>query len=492
MRENPFRTGLEQSRRSEPVTVVIFGATGDLTRRKLLPALLSLFRAGVTRLQVVGFARRSWGTEGFRERAHEYLADAPDVSDEQRSAFIQTLSYVESSFDDEAGYRRLADELTGNCLYYLSTPPASYEAIIHGLGRAGLADDGNGFRRIIVEKPFGRDLASAQALNAVLAEHFREDQIYRIDHYLGKETVQNIMLMRFGNGIFEPIWNHRYIDHVQITVSERLGLEGRGNYYNSSGALRDMVQNHMFQLLTLTAMEPPTDLGADSIRDEKVKVVRAVRPIGADAIDSQSVRAQYNGGRVDGEPVPGYLDEEGVPADSHTESYVALKVFIDSWRWSGVPFYLRTGKRLRRKVSEIAVTFREPPLKLYANRHPTMNRNTLIIRIQPEEGITLRVNTKIPGYTFDMRPVNVDFAYGSAFGAATLEAYERLLFDAMVGDSTLYTRRDEIEASWRFVDGILAAWNRSDRPPHRYAPGSSGPDAAEKMLTADGRRWRRL
>lgn len=497
MQQNPFRHGLDQARRSEPVTVVIFGVTGDLTRRKLLPALFALYRKGVSRMRVVGFARRDWGTDGFRERAEAILGDLPDAresSDAQRTAFIKQLHYVQSSFEQSDGYQALQRHIgaTGNCLYYLSTPPSAYEDIIRNLGAAGLNRNEERFTRIVVEKPFGRDLESARGLNQLLAESFREEQIYRIDHYLGKETVQNIMLLRFGNGIFEPLWNNRYVDHVQITVAERLGTEGRGNYYNSSGALRDMVQNHMFQLLSLTTMEPPSDLRADSIRDEKVKVLRSIRPITFDELGRYACRGQYDAGYVDGEQVPGYLQEEGVPADSRTETFVGLKLFLDSWRWSGVPFYLRTGKRMRRKVSEIAVTFREPPLELYTNQHPVMTRNTLIIRIQPEEGITLTVNTKIPGYTTNMRPVNVDFAYGSAFGESTLEAYERLLFDAMLGDSTLYTRRDEIETSWQFVSQLLDHWQRSAERPQLYEPGSSGPSCARELLASDRRRWRKL
>lgn len=491
---NPFREGLGHSHRSGPVTVVIFGVTGDLTRRKLLPALFALYRKGVSRLKVVGFARRDWGSDGLRQRADEILHATPDATDEQRAAFLQQLEYVQSSFDQAEGYRTLSELLQsgGDRLYYLSTPPQNYETIITQLGQAGLNNSSSGTVRIVVEKPFGRDLDSARALNRLLAQYFGEEQIYRIDHYLGKETVQNIMLLRFGNGIFEPLWNHRYVDHVQITVAERLGVEGRGNYYNASGALRDMVQNHMFQLLSLTAMEPPIDLNADSIRDEKVKILRSIRPIEFGELDTYSCRGQYDSGYYDGEPVPGYLQEEGVAPDSQTETFVALKLFLDNWRWSGVPFYLRSGKRLRRKVSEIAISFRSPPLELYSNRHPSMTRNTLIIRIQPEEGITLTVNTKIPGHTTDMRPVNVDFAYGSAFGETTLEAYERLLFDALVGDSTLYTRRDEIEASWQFITRLLEGWQRSEKQPQLYEPGSSGPQCARDLMAADRRRWRKL
>jgi glucose-6-phosphate 1-dehydrogenase len=343
----------------------------------------------------------------------------------------------------------------------------------------------------VVEKPFGRDLSTARKLNDQLSRYFREDQIYRIDHYLGKETVQNLILLRFGNGIFEPVWNHRYIHHIQITVAEKIGVEGRGNYYETAGALRDMVQNHMFQLLCLTTMEPPNDLNPDTIRTEKVKILKSLRPISFRETSLYTVRGQYAAGYMDGTPVPGYREEPGVAPDSRTETFVALKLFLDTWRWSGVPIYLRTGKRLARRTSEIAVRFKAPPLELFPRAWAYSGRNALIIRIQPNEGISLIMNAKIPGYTLNMRPVNMDFSYGSAFGESPPEAYERLLLDALVGDSTLYTRRDEIEASWTFITRILKGWEEDPSPIPQYIPGGSGPEEAKNLLEPNT-RWRKL
>ncbi len=494
MAQNPLLVGLEASREARPFVIYIFGVTGDLTRKKLMPALFSLFLAGTTDFKVVGFARRPWGTDGLRERAREMLSDFADAGTEQIDAFLSRLEYLQSTFQDPEGFRKIDDFAEGyqNRIYYLSTPPSAYEDIIANLGSYGLAQREEGFTRIVVEKPFGRDFASAQALNRALAEHFREDQIYRIDHYLGKETVQNILALRFGNGIFEPIWNNNYIDHIQITVGEKIGVGTRGTYYESAGALRDMVQNHIFQLLSLTTMEPPNDLAPDSIRGEKVKVLKALRPITYRGIAENTVRGQYSAGIVDGQEVPGYREEEGVSADSQTETFVALRLFIDTWRWAGVPIFVRSGKRLLRKVSEISVHFKEPPHEIFRNRHPAMNRNALIIRIQPQEGATLNMNAKIPGYTTDMRPVNMDFAYGSAFGGHTLEAYERLIFDAIIGDSTLYTRRDEVETSWAFITRILEGWKLTYEPLPQYRPASSGPDEAKDLIASVGRRWRKL
>ncbi|MFP4638252.1 MAG: glucose-6-phosphate dehydrogenase [Spirochaetaceae bacterium] len=494
MNGNPLHLGLQARRAPQPFVIVIFGVTGDLTARKLMPALFSLFLKGVTRFRVIGFARRDWGTEGLRSRARDMIAEVPGGSQEQRERFLERLVYLQSTFEDPAGYARL-EELSGDYadrLYYLSTPPSAYEDIIEQLGAHGLARQRGGFTRILIEKPFGRDFASAQELNRLLARYFSEEQIFRIDHYLGKETVQNIMLLRFGNGIFEPVWNSNYVDHIQITVAEKIGVGTRGGYFESAGTLRDMVQNHMFQLLSLTTMEPPNDLSPDSIRNEKVKVMQALRPITFRDIGSETVRAQYGEGIVDGSRVPAYRNEERVAHDSRIETYVALRVFLDTWRWSGVPIFMRSGKRLQRKVSEISVHFKEPPRQLFTNRHPSMNRNTLIIRIQPEEGITLNMNAKIPGHTTDMRPVNMDFAYGSTFGEATLEAYERLLFDAVLGDATLYPRRDEIESSWAFITRILEGWKRDPSPIPTYMPGSSGPEEARRLVAQSGRTWRKL
>jgi len=494
MNSNPLLAGLESSRRTEPFVIFIFGVTGDLTRKKLMPALFSLYLKGMSRFKIVGFARREWSDDFFRERARDMLEDFPGASDEQLTSFLGRLSYLRSTFEDPEGYRQI-DNYAGefpNRIYYLSTPPSEYDRIIQNLGAHGLAKRSTGFTRIVVEKPFGHDYASAVALNNNLAQYFEESQIYRIDHYLGKETVQNIMLLRFGNAIYEPVWNNRYVDHIEITVAENIGVGTRGNYFEGAGTLRDMVQNHMFQLMSLTTMEPPNDLSADAIRGEKVKILRSLKPITYREIDEYTVRGQYSRGIIDGQEVPGYLEEEGVDPHSRTETFVALKVYLDTWRWAGVPIFLRSGKRLMRKVSEISVHFTEPPKQLFRNRHPSMNRNTLIMRIQPEEGITLNMNAKIPGYTTDMRPVNMDFAYGSAFGQATLEAYERLLFDAIVGDSTLYTRRDEIEASWTFITRILEGWKNDDTPIPAYSPGSSGPEESKELMGSIGSKWRRL
>jgi glucose-6-phosphate 1-dehydrogenase len=491
MATNPLFAGLEYVRDPPPFAITIFGVTGDLTHKKLMPALFSLYSKGTSRFKIVGFARRDWRGETVREKAREMLDGFPGAEGERLSSFLQRVEYVQSTFEDDDGYGRLGKALEEyqNRIYYLSTPPDSYETIIHKVGRL---PRGSGTTRIVVEKPFGRDFASAQALNRLLSKYFREDEIFRIDHYLGKETVQNILVHRFGNGIFEPVWNSHYIDHVQITVAEDIGVGTRANYYEQAGTLRDMIQNHAFQLLSLTAMEPPHSLGAESIRDEKVKVLEALRPITFRDISERTVRGQYGGGFMHGKEVPAYREEEGVDPESRTETYVALQLFLDTWRWSGVPFYLRSGKRMMRKLSEISVHFRKPPLELFRNRHPALNQNVLIMRIQPEEGVTLNMNVKIPGYTTDMRPVNMDFAYGSAFGERTLEAYERLLFDVILGDSTLYTRRDEVEQSWAFITRILEGWRQESIPLPHYQPGSSGPAEARELLSREGRRWRRL
>ncbi len=422
------------------------------------------------------------------------LSGFADVDPSVKQNFLERLDYISSTFEDEEGYRKINGQCDGfaNRLYYLSTPPDAYESIIANLGKLGLSDERGGYTRIVVEKPFGRDLATARALNASLAAHFREEQIFRIDHYLGKETVQNIMLLRFGNGIFEPIWNNRYIDHIQITVAERIGVGTRANYYEQAGTIRDMVQNHLFQLLSLTTMEPPNDLGPNTIRSEKVKIIRSLRPITHRLVQSHTVRAQYAGGFVDGEQVPGYREENGVNPESRTETYVALKLYLDTWRWAGVPIFVRSGKRLARRLTEISVHFKEPPHQIFHSSHREMNRNILIMRIQPDEGLTLNLNVKVPGYQADMRPVNMDFAYGSAFGEEVPEAYERLLLDAFVGDSTLYNRRDEIEASWSFITRILQGWERDSSPLPLYLPGGSGPEESRLMIQAEGRRWRKI
>ena len=491
--------GLGLPREPQPLTLVIFGASGDLTRRKLIPALFSLYVKGsIPRVRIVGFARRDWDSAGFQALVRGWLdgEDAPAADAELKDAFARGLGFIRSPFEDPAGYEEIRHSFPepANRIFYLATPPDAYQTIVERIGKAGLADQSRGFSRIIVEKPLGRDLASARSLNDRIANAFPEPQIYRIDHYLGKETVQNIMLMRFGNGMFEPVWNNRYIDHVQITMAETLGVGSRGRYYESAGALRDMMQNHMLQLLTLVAMEPPVNLNPDSIHDEKVKVLRSLAPISGDEVDAQTVRAQYARGIVEGAAVPGYTEEDGVAADSATETFAALRVNLDTWRWSRVPFLLRTGKRLSRRTTEISIHFKRPPLLLFADRNPAATPpNVLTFRIQPQEGITIGFNSKIPGPTTQMRPVNMDFSYGSAFGEDLPDAYERLLLDAMLGDSTLYMRKDEVDSAWGFITGILRGWESTGLPRlDSYRAGSAGPGSAEQLLGAAERRWRKL
>jgi glucose-6-phosphate 1-dehydrogenase len=493
------------ARISDPCTIVIFGATGDLTRRKLVPALYNLRREGLLHANttILGFARRDWSDDYFRtllfdegskhSRASLAGGDWPD--------FISRVSYIRSTFEDAEGYTALAERLdaidaeqgtSGNRLFSLATPPESYEDIINNLGAAGLANSPNGgWTRIIVEKPFGHDLESALHLNKVVHDVFEERQVYRIDHYLGKETVQNLLVLRFANGIFEPLWNRRYIDHVQITVAESIGVEGRGGYYEQAGAIRDMVQNHMMQLLSLTAMEPPVGgASADAVRDEKVKVLRAVRPIAPADVNKISVRGRYSAGPG---TAPAYLDETGVQANSTTETYVAMRFEIESWRWAGVPFYLRTGKRMPVRASEITVVFKSAPLLLFQDGPMSRSApNELSIRIQPNEGIALRFNSKVPGQAGDIRPVTMNFNYVDAFGGESPEAYERLLLDAMTGDTTLFTRSDEVETSWSLINPIIEGWKTLGSPIHEYVGGSWGPDASHEFIGASGRSWRRL
>lgn len=507
--DNPLRTGLRLERSPEPCTMVIFGATGDLTSRKLVPALYNLARerrlpAGFS---VVGFARRDWSDDYFRQQLldgiNTYSRSGEAVATLWES-FAQGISYHCSDFGDAAGYQRLAARLTqideqrgtgGNRVFYLATPPDTYDEIIRQLGAHNLArSPGAGWTRIIVEKPFGRDLDTARTLNQQLLAVFDEDQIYRIDHYLGKETVQNILVFRFANGIFEPVWNRRYVDHVQITVAENIGVGDRSGYYDKSGALRDMVQNHMLQLLTLTAMEPPVAYDADAVRDEKVKVLRAIRPIVPEDVAAFTVRGQYGTGSVAGQPVHGYPDEKGVRPDSQTETYVALKLFVENWRWAGVPFYLRTGKYLPKRISEIAIQFKAAPLVLFDETPVNdFEPNVLAMKIQPDEGITLKFSSKLPGQTGQIRPVTMDFRYGSSFGVTSPEAYERLLLDCLLGDSTLFTRRDEIEALWSLITPIHRGWEAGPRQSFpNYEAGDWGPREADEFMAHDSRVWRRL
>jgi len=488
--------------------MVIFGATGDLTHRKLLPALydLALEHPLPAGFSVVGFARRPYSDDDFRQQALESInahSRQKPVNLQVWDSFASGIRYLQSAFHDPKGYEKLNTLLntldqergtSGNRIFYLSTPPSQYPEIIQRIGAAGLNKNRKGWTRIIIEKPFGHDLASAHELNRQVSKVFREEQVYRIDHYLGKETVQNILVFRLANGIFEPVWNRRYIDHVQITVAENLGLEGRSSYYEESGAIRDIVQNHVLQLLTLVAMEPPIAFDADAVRDEKVKVLHALQPFVGRDVSINSIRAQYGPGWVGGKPVPGYLEENGVSPTSTTETYVSMKIYIDNWRWAGIPFYLRTGKYLPKRVTEIAIQFKQAPLILFkrSEAHGQIEPNVLILRIQPDEGISLKFGAKVPGTEMQIRAVNMDFFYGSSFVREQPEAYERLILDCMVGDSTLFTRRDEVEAAWIFIQGILDEWKDEPRETiQTYEAGTWGPQAADEYIWKDGRRWRR-
>ena len=465
---NPLREGLSNKAVPQPCAVVIFGATGDLTHRKLVPALYNIAADGELppAVAVIGFARRPKTDDEFRQEMEEATRkfSRQTVRDEIWKGFAETLYYHQCEFGDEAGYKKLAERLDqldessgtrGNRLFYFAASPEQFETIIENLQKAGLNKTRKGsWARVILEKPFGTDLESARHLNEVVQSAFSEEQTYRIDHFLGKETAQNILVLRFANAIFEPLWNADHIDHVQITAAETLGVENRAGYYEGAGALRDMVQNHLLQLLCLVAMEPPTDLGADGIRDEKVKVVRSLRPFQIDEVGSEVVRGQYAEGAIAGEPVVAYRAEKNVDPKSQTETYAALRVRIDNWRWADVPF----------------------------------------IRIQPDEGISLRMQAKVPGTSFRIESVKMDFHYGTSFGKASPEAYERLLLDAMSGDPTLFARRDEVEQAWKFIDTIEEAWAAKEDAPKlaTYPSGSWGPEEADELLARDGRTWRRL
>ena len=514
-RPNPLREGLRLERMAEPCVMVICGATGDLTERKLAPALYNCLLGGFLppEFTVVGFARREFTDQEFRDHLlagiNKYSRNRP-AKPAIWESFARGIEYHRGDFDDPAAYVELAKRLdridrdrgtAGNRLFYLAVPPALYPEIVNQLDRAGLASPGNrrrigsrrGWTRVIVEKPFGSDLESARTLNRELAEVFDENQVYRIDHYLGKETVQNLAVFRFGNGLFEPIWNRRYIDSVQITVAETVGVEGRGEFYDATGALRDIVQGHLLQLMAMFAMDPPVEFHADDLRDEKLKVLRAVKPMSPAEVATNVVRGQYVSGWVEGEKVVSYRDAPEIAPDSQTETFVALKLGVDSWRWAGVPFYLRTGKALPSRVTEIAVQFKQAPLALFARAGvPQIEPNVLAIRVQPDEGILLRFGAKVPGQGLQIRNVNMDFRYGSSFAVDSPDAYETLLLDAMVGDASLFTRDDEVERAWEILDPILRAWESGHGGPlHFYAAGTWGPPAAEELLERDGRIWRR-
>ena len=502
-------------KRLDPAVLIIFGFTGDLTHRKLVPALYDLSCHGLLpdAFSVVGFGRKPLDSESMRalmQRAvDDHYGEVTDGDACQR--VLAAPLYVQGGLDDLDAYKRLKDELerlerqTGeaNRLFYLATPPSLFPTVIRLLGEARLvrhpryAAAGDGTRRpwtrIVIEKPFGSDLQSAHELNEVVSSVFDESQVYRIDHYLAKETVQNILMFRFANVLFEPVWNRRYVDHVEITAAESLGVEHRGGYYEEAGALRDMIQNHLIQLFALTAMEPPIAFSADAVRDEKVKVLRAVRPIAPREVDRFAARGQYAPGIIGGRPVPGYREEEKVSPDSHVETYAALKLLIDNWRWEGVPFYLRTGKRLEQQLTEIVVMFKRPPFLLFREADMDLEDlvpNMLVIRIQPNEGIELRVESKVPGQEIGLHPVVLRFDYGGTLKELPFSAYETLLVDCMTGDQTLFNRDDQVEVSWRIIQPVLDAWSRNPEI-ETYVAGTWGPVAGYRLMANDARSWRR-
>ena len=507
--ENPLREGLRLERVPDPASFVLFGATGDLAHRKVIPALFQLWRTHLLphEFTIVAVGRRPYTDDAFRAEIKDALDKYSRVQPVDRETWEDLagrIVYHQGDFADPGTYARLSDRLDaldeergtrGNRIYYLATQPSAFPEIVQQLGRAGLDHErrDGGWRRVVIEKPFGHDLDSAVVLNREVGKVFRERQVYRIDHYLGKETVRNLLVFRFGNGIFEPIWNRRHIDHVQITVAESIGIESRGAFYEETGASRDFLQNHLLQLLSLVAMEPPATFEADALRDEKVKVIRAIPEMTREQVARDVVRGQYGPGWVSAKPVKGYSEEPNVDPASETETYVAARLTIDDWRWSGVPFYLRMGKRLPKRATEIAIQFKEVPHQLFKDSAHDPEPNMLAMRIQPDEGIMLRFGAKVPGLGVDVRNVTMDFTYGSAFSVDSPDAYETLILDALLGDASLFTRADEVEEAWSIVDPIIEAWAEQPIPDlPNYEAGTWGPEAADDLLAREGRRWRRI
>jgi len=506
---NPLREGLEQERVPDASCLVIFGASGDLTQRKLIPARYSLAHDGLLPAgqTIIGFARPDFTDDAWRmamREACDKFARTRPVDEAVWENFAKGLFYVQGDFSDSEAYLRLNKKLQecdkargtgGRRIYYLAVPPNFFPVISEFLGAEKMVTDperGGPFTRVIIEKPFGHDLQSARELNRVAVTTFRERQVFRIDHYLGKETVQNLLVLRFANGIFEPFWNRQYIDHVQFTVAETVGVEKRGGYFETAGITRDIIQNHMLQLVSLIGMEPPVAYEPDAVRDEKVKVLRALREFPRGHEGDSAVRGQYTDGSVLGEKAPAYRKEPNVNPESKVETYAAMKLYIDNWRWADVPFYVRAGKRLPKRVTDISIHFRPAPYPLFNKMtNVKMQPNVLAIRIQPDEGISLKFDSKVPGPTVRTAPVTMEFRYATSFGAEPPEAYERLLLETMLGDSTLFARRDEVETAWAWLDPLLAAWAAEPGPPEPYPAGTWGPEAADKLIERDGRKWRR-
>lgn len=480
--------------------LVIFGVTGDLTRRKLIPAIYELFNSNRIpgNIQIIGFARREWDDNHLKEVFMEAISTSSEKKNENGKVeqLFSNVKYIQSSFTEDSGYEELKvilkNQKIKNVLFYLATPPESYEIIIEQIGSKKLSHFVSGWTRIVIEKPYGRDLLTAKNLEKLVHSVFDENQIYRIDHYLGKETVQNILVLRFANGIFEPLWNRQYVDHIQITVSETVGVGTRAGYYENSGVIRDMFQNHLMQLLALTAMEAPVGFTADCVRDEKVKVLRALRPYDAQGVLENTFRAQYTSGYIEGKKVIGYKDEDGVARDSITETFLAARIFIDNWRWSGVPFYLRSGKRLPKRMTEIAIQFKQIPLSLF-NWHNMAGDapNVLVMKLQPDEGIKLTFGAKMPGHVNQISPVEMNFDYEESFDIKIPEAYVRLIQDALYGDATLFTRSDEVTSQWGFINRIIDGWKVDTR---KYLPvyeaGTWGPPGVDIFIKGDNRFWR--